>query len=284
MRGMCDAPSRALARRRRPSVPRPHSLTHEPQAGPSCIPSLMDPRWAYMSVFVFDVNTLGVVHVPHLCKPNGRGRETGVGAPRARGGAPRGRDERAGARADRTPPVSRTKTRIFYPPAQRAARATGSSAARPPGGHECASGHSVTHTSYISKRQVRSADLRSPALSYPSAHPCSAYICGWGLPTLRRQRPVCGPLGPHTHLRVGPGAYTGALTWAHLAADPDGALNGRLGQSSSSGPTRGVRALLGRRRRPPCPAVSLDRPRCMFFTERHPGRLSCGCNARRGAE
>jgi hypothetical protein len=99
MRGMCDAPSRALARRRRPSVPRPHSLTHEPQAGPSCIPSLMDPRWAYMSVFVFDVNTLGVVHVPHLRKPNGRGRETGVASGRrARGAARRAAETSAQAR------------------------------------------------------------------------------------------------------------------------------------------------------------------------------------------
>ena len=85
MRGMCDAPSRALARRRRPSVPRPHSLTHEPQAGPSCIPSLMDPRWAYLSVFVFDFNTLGVVHVPHLRKPTaGGGDGTATGRARVR--------------------------------------------------------------------------------------------------------------------------------------------------------------------------------------------------------
>lgn len=240
----------------------------------------MDPRWAYMSVFVFDVNTLGVVHVPHLRKPNGRGRWDG--APRARRAARPRRARRREGRPDST--SIKNENKDFLPasstsgPSDRQQRCASTRGAR-------VRVRSQRHTHVVhSKRQVRSADLRSPALSYPSAHPCSAYICGWGLPTLRRQRPVCGPLGPHTHLRVGPGAYTGALTWAHLAADPDGALNGRLGQSSSSGPTRGVRALLGRRRRPPCPAVSLDRPRCMFFTERHPGRLSCGCNARRGAE
>ena len=42
----------------------------------------MDPRWAYLSVFVFDFNALGVVHVPHLRKPTGpaaRPRRAGRG-------------------------------------------------------------------------------------------------------------------------------------------------------------------------------------------------------------
>ena len=74
---MCDAPSRALA-----ATFGPAASTHEPQANPSCFPSLMDPRWAYLSVFVFDFNALGVVHVPHLRKPTGpaaRPRRAGRG-------------------------------------------------------------------------------------------------------------------------------------------------------------------------------------------------------------
>ena len=55
-----------------PSVPRPH--TRATQADPSCYPSLMDPRWAYLSecIRIYDfINTLGVVHVPYLRKPTG---------------------------------------------------------------------------------------------------------------------------------------------------------------------------------------------------------------------
>ena len=67
----CVCVMRRVARSPPPSAPRPQHTSHKAQANPSCFPSLMDPRWAYLSVFVFDFNTLGVVHVPHLRKPTG---------------------------------------------------------------------------------------------------------------------------------------------------------------------------------------------------------------------
>ena len=137
---------------------------------------------------------------------------------------------------------------------------------------------------YKHASQVQSADSRSSAMRYPSAHACLLWIGGYGARAHSRQRLFCRPSRRHTRLKVGPAACTGALTELPPAGDPDGALDRRLGQSPSSGPTRGLRALHRRRRRRSCPAVPLDRLRWIFSNERCPGRLSCGRNARRGAE
>ena len=98
---MCDAPSRALAATFGPAASQTH--TRATSQAHQCIPSLMDPRWAYLSVFVFDFNALGVVHVPHLRKPTGRRR--------GRGGAGGGGRIRTSSPGDDCRPAGRLDTR-----------------------------------------------------------------------------------------------------------------------------------------------------------------------------
>ena len=90
----------------------------------------MDPRWAYLSVFAFDfINTLGVVHVPHLRKPTGG--DGGRDAPR-RGGGPRPPARRVMSRGVRRRPPRHPHAAFSVPgiPYQSSTPSPAASAAR----------------------------------------------------------------------------------------------------------------------------------------------------------
>ena len=167
----------------------------------------MDPRWAYLSVFAFDfINTLGVVHVPHLRKPTGG--DGGRDAPR-RGGGPRPPARRVMSRGVRRRPPRHPHAAFSVPgipyqsstpsPAASAARTRTACRHRHPSGGASPKRASRASTGLVMSRGVRRRPPRHPhaAFSVPGipyqSSTSSPAASAARTRTACRHQPTCRP-------------------------------------------------------------------------------------------